>query len=88
MIVNVILDKVERQAEPGSRGFPPINREILRIGRIKIFSSFKLSLDRDHKEDDAGSGPARGYRTMDGWDTNTKVRLDKDVVYFELRFKF
>jgi len=86
IVVNLVLDKVERLAEPGSKKFPPIKKEILSIGRFKLYTSFRLSLDRERQADEdlAEIQPRRS----DTFNTNTKFRVDKDIIYIEFVLKW
>jgi len=86
IVINLLLDKVERLAEPGSKGFPPIKKEILRVGRLKLYTSFRMSVDRERQVDEDQT--VTQYKSPNTFDANTKFRIDKDVVYIEFVLKW
>lgn len=88
IVVNLVLDKVERLAEPGSKGFPPIKKEILSIGRFKLYSSFKLSMDKDRQDADNTRESRRYSPASDFPEMNSGLRLNRNMMYFEIKFKW
>lgn len=87
VFLNIALDKIEKFADKGSRGFPAIKKEIVSIGKFKLYSSLRLGIDRSNDKE-------RNYdkeyylRSNHRFETNNKLRIDKDLIYIEISFKF
>lgn len=85
-VLNAALDKVEDYASPPSRGFPPINKELLQLGRFRLSTAFRVRYSNpsdNNPEYEPGSHGAR-----EGLRPRAKLRLNHDTLYFEVQFRF
>ena len=84
---NIALDKIDDFADRGS--FPRIDKPLVQWGPLRVSTSFRTRLSRKEelRENPEPSVFNRPPSTGPGY-AGTNARIDWDMIYIELRFKW